>query len=463
MGRGTPDGADHFGATRRAVKPVIEFARFKETPLRLFAPLIFAAALVSPALAQGDLRGHGGPVRALAVAPSGQVAISGSFDQSAIIWALDLGRALKILRAHEGAVNAVLALPDRFITAGEDGRVAVWSPGADQPSAMVKLHDAPVAALAVAPDGGMFASAGWDRLIKLWRAPDDPSPRVLEGHSDNVNAIAFMPDGKSLVSGGYDATVRIWPLDGSAPVAVTLGSPVSSLAVTGQGVIAAGCADGSVVLLDGKGKGLGARLGTVQAVETPVTSLAAHPDGRRLAAGSPRGAVAMIDLASQRVLFTLNGPGLPVWSLAFTPDGRHLLSGGADRVVRRWDALTGEHIGAIAGAGDDDEIGALKGTRGAEVFKACAVCHTLRPDGAGRAGPTLHGLFGRKAGSVAGYAYSEAFRRLDLVWTEETVSRLFEIGPQAYTPGTKMPEQTVGDAQDRKALIDFLKAATAPN
>ncbi len=54
------------------------------------------------------------------------------------------------------------------------------------------------------------------------------------------------------------------------------------------------------------------------------------------------------------------------------------------------------------------------------------------------------------------------FRKLDIVWTEETVSRLFEIGPQAYTPGTKMPEQTVGNAEERHALIEFLKVATTP-
>ena len=39
------------------------------------------------------------------------------------------------------------------------------------------------------------------------------------------------------------------------------------------------------------------------------------------------------------------------------------------------------------------------------------------------------------------------FHKLNLIWTEETVARLFEIGPQAYTPGTKMPEQTVGNAE----------------
>jgi len=47
------------------------------------------------------------------------------------------------------------------------------------------------------------------------------------------------------------------------------------------------------------------------------------------------------------------------------------------------------------------------------------------------------------------------------VWTPETVSRLFELGPNAYTPGTKMPEQKIGSAEDRKALTDFLTRATA--
>lgn len=412
----------------------------------------------SCAFAQGDLRGHGGPVRALSITPDGKFALSGSFDQSAILWSLDTGRALRILRAHEGSVNAVLALPDKLFTGGEDGRVLLWNFGSDAPSVSTKLHDAPVSSLAMSRDGGLFASAGWDGLVQVWMQPFADNARRFTGHSGIVNAVAFLPDGMSVVSGGYDATVRIWPLNGGTPVVVTLPSPVSSLVVARDGMIAAGCADGSVVLLAGDGN----ILATIAATETPVTSLAASPDGSMLAAGSPRGAVSVIDTNARRGRFTLNGPGLPVWSLAFTPDGRHILSGGADRIVRRWDARSGEHIGAISDAGADDELGALKDMRGAEVFKACAVCHTLRPDGAGRAGPTLYSLFGRKAGSVPGYAYSDAFRKLDLIWTEETVSRLFEIGPQAYTPGTKMPEQTVGNAEERRALIEFLKAATAP-
>ena len=86
-----------------------------------------------------------------------------------------------------------------------------------------------------------------------------------------------------------------------------------------------------------------------------------------------------------------------------------------------------------------------------------------QPGDDNRAGPTLHGVFGRKAGTAPGYDYSDAFRKLDLVWSAETISRLFEIGPQSYTPGTKMPEQRVTDPADRAALIDFLSQATMAN
>ena len=76
------------------------------------------------------------------------------------------------------------------------------------------------------------------------------------------------------------------------------------------------------------------------------------------------------------------------------------------------------------------------------------------------AGPTLHGLFGRRMGSVAGYAYSERLARGDITWTPETVADLFTRGPDVVTPGTKMPVQTVGNAEDLAALLRFLEAAT---
>lgn len=463
-----PRGGVNLSCVRTSTAGAKHDARYLALmlPIARALPLFAVAAalhagLAAPLRAQ-DLRGHGGPVRALAVSPDGKTAISGSFDQSAILWTLDSGRAKAILRAHDGAVNAVAALPDgRFATAGEDGRIALWPAQDDTPLRMSRVHKAPIAGLAVSPDGAALASAGWDGQARVTAVSDGRLIRTLAGHKGNVNAVAFLPDGR-LASAGYDATLRFEGADGGVRVIETA-SPLNALVALPHGRLVAGGASGDIFIVDPRTEAVA----SLPATDTPIIALAASPDGASIAAASPRGAVAIIDVASRKIRFTLNGPGLPVWSLAYTPDGRTLLTGGGDRLVRRWDAATGEHLGAILATKPADDLtraglAHLADTRGAEVFRACAVCHTLRPDDENRAGPTLYGVFGRKAGTAPGYNYSAAFRQLDITWTADTISKLFEIGPQAYTPGTKMPEQTVGNAQDRAALITFLERATRP-
>ena len=89
------------------------------------------------------------------------------------------------------------------------------------------------------------------------------------------------------------------------------------------------------------------------------------------------------------------------------------------------------------------------------MFRACVACHTLSPDEGNKAGPTLAGIFGRRIATLPGYNFSPALKQLDIVWTPETVAKLFEVGPMAYTPGTKMPEQKISSAEDRQALVEF--------
>jgi cytochrome c len=361
-----------------------------------------------------------------------------------------------VLRFHDDAVNAVALLRDgRAVTASADGRIALWREGEPRPDTVLEGHTAPIAALAVSPDGAWLASAAWDHTVRLWPLAGG-SPRVLEGHNQNVNGVAFTPDGTAVVSAAYDLTLRIWPLDGTAPIIGTLPTPLSAVAVAPDGEIVAAGANGVVYFLDAAGR----QNGEVQASPTPVIALAVSPDGRFVAAAGIRGSVAVIERGPRTLARTLVGPGLPVWSVAFLPDSRTMLTGGADRMVRRWDAATGDHIGAVTMGAPEDPLAAYAGDPGAEVFRACVACHTLSPAEGNRAGPTLAGIFGRRIASLPGYNFSDALKKLDIVWTPQTVAKLFEIGPMAYTPGTKMPEQRIGSEQDRKALTEFLERAT---
>jgi len=291
--------------------------------------------------------------------------------------------------------------------------------------------------------------------VRLWPLAGGAA-RVLEGHTQNVNGVAFAPDGRTLVSVSYDQSVRIWPLAGAAPTVVALPTPLNAVAIGSNGEIVAGGADGKLYFLTGAG----ATPSEIAAGPRPVISIAISPNGALIAAAGIGGAVAVINRETRELARTLVGPGLPVWSVAFLPDSRTLLTGGADNIIRRWNAVTGDPVDPILLETAGDPLAAYAGDHGAEVFRACVACHTLGAEQANRAGPTLAGVFGRRIATLPGYNFSEALKRLDIVWTPETVSRLFEVGPSAYTPGTKMPEQRIGSEQDRAALVQFLERAT---
>ena len=425
--------------------------------MRCLVFLAFVLALPVCGSAQAQLRGHGGPVRALAISPDGTRAISGSFDTSAIRWSLQRDAAEQVMRFHDGAVNAVVFLKDgRIATAGADAHIALWTPGKQQPDKILDGHSAPIVGLAVSPDGATLASAAWDRTVRLWPLSGG-TPRVLEGHSQNVNGVAFTPDGRNVVSAGYDATLRIWPLSGGGQNVVrNLPTPLNTVAVAPDGEIVTAGADGKVYFLSPQGD----VRGEVKASAVPVIAVAISHDGALVAAAGIRGSVAVIARKERKLERTLIGPGLPVWSVAFFPDNHTLLTGGTDRMIRRWDAVSGEPIGSVAIGTPSDPLAPYAGDHGAEVFRACVACHTLNADEGNKAGPTLHGLFGRRIATLPGYNFSPALKKLDIVWTPETVAKLFEVGPATYTPGTKMPEQTIGSPDDREALVEFLGKAT---
>jgi cytochrome c len=418
---------------------------------------IVLAVLLPSGPGEAQLRGHGGPVRALAVSGDGLTLLSGSFDSSAIVWSLPSSTAEQVLRFHASAVNAVAFLgKGHGATAGADGRIAIWTPGRPKPQTVLAGHSGPIAGLAVAPDRALLASASWDGTVRLWPLRGG-APTVLEGHRQNVNGVAFLPNGDAVVSAGYDGTVRIWPLRRSnAPLIVSLPTPLNAVSVAEDGEIVTAGADGRLYFLSAKGE----LRGSAVASSGALAALSLSGDDALVAAAGI-GGVAIIDRRVRKWIRSLAASAGPVWAAVFLPHRHILLTGGADRTIHRWDADTGQALdGGGDKAGGADPLAAYAGDPGAQVFRACVACHTLKPDEGNRAGPSLHGIFGRRIATLPGYRYSDALKHLDIVWTPKTLAKLFELGPAAYTPGTKMPEQRIGSQQDLDALIKFLERAT---
>jgi cytochrome c len=412
--------------------------------MRLLGALAGVLTLLALPAEAADLRGHGGPVSALAV--SEDLVLSGAFDTRVILWDRARAVALKALRLHEGNVMATAFLPDGgYASAGQDGRVALWPADGIEPRLVTQEHQAPVAGVAVSPDGTTLAAGGWDgRLQFLDLASGDVA--TIDAHRGAmVTGLGYLPDGR-LVTVGSDLRLVVWR---DRTPAATVGLPASpnKLAMAG-GTIAVIFADGAVRLFEETGQTAERRL-----AERPLSAIAAGSGV--VAAASVEGGVWIMEAGDLAPRHTLQPGQGAVWSLAVTQS--ELLTGGADGLIRRWDLASGEALGtgaeATQGSFDD-------GSRGAEVWRACALCHSLDPDDGNRAGPTLHGIFGRRIATAENYHYSAALQDMDIVWTPETVAELFEVGPDAYTPGSRMPDQRVPSPEDRAALVEFLARAT---
>lgn len=97
--------------------------------------------------------------------------------------------------------------------------------------------------------------------------------------------------------------------------------------------------------------------------------------------------------------------------------------------------------------------------KGRQLAFACRACHTLEPGGAPMIGPNLHGIFGEKAGTREGFAYSEVLREANFVWTPRALDAWLQE-PAVFLPGNRMSFLGVSSEGDRRDLIAFLLVAT---
>ncbi len=428
-------------------------------------PALFAVA--GPAHA--DLVAHTAPVRDIVISQDGHRALTTGFDDLVILWDLDNNEPKLEFVGHEAAVNAAAFLDDgRIASVGDDGTLRIWDAETAKPLLTIQAHTKKTVSVAVSPDGRFIATGAWDRLAKVWDAQTGDAVRGFDGHRASINVVAFTGDGKHVLSGGYGGYVWLWPVDpegGEARLIASTGFPVNDMAVSGDGkILVVGAADGKVrtfSLPDGK------ELHEYSGHEGAVLAVAVNRDGGVIASGATDGYLLLWDGGDRPKERLPVEYYRAVWSIAFTPDADAVYAAGVDSVARGWTVATGEPVGGETTPFQPIERvdAALKNSddiveRGSFHFRKCAVCHSLSDDGRHRAGPTLEGIFGRKVGTHPGYDYSPALTNSDIVWTPETLSRLFEIGPDVMLPGTKMPLQKLPKKADRDALVEFLKAKT---
>jgi WD40 repeat protein len=320
-----------------------------------------------------ELRGHEGPITAMAMSGDSRWLVTGSADRTARVWSLAgpaVGASGTPLPGHDGPViGAVIAAEGtRGFTVAtiaqgrqDGGRVEptiarVWrlpqdgtSPEATVVSDKGRLVD--VSLFQTSDDGRRFlvADANTVRVIELKVSPEPP-PVVLHAHEGGIATAVFARDGQRVATGGQDGTVRLWSLNPS-PSALPVVIPAEAdeqfavsrdhrWLVTIGADTAEGRSDSVAALRDLTATDIGARPRLLRGHIGPIFSFAFSDDSRWLATGGHDGTARLWGLRAagpSAIPIVLTGHREAVSAVAFTTDGRWLVTGSFDATLRRWD------------------------------------------------------------------------------------------------------------------------------
>ncbi len=255
-------------------------------------------------LSTRDLLGRFSPHGAVAAAdisPDGKLLVTGSWDQSAKIWDMESGQALRKLDGvHQGYINSVEFSPDgdRILTGSDDGSARLWDTATGVASEVVfRGHASRIRQARFSEDGERVLTVANDKTARIWDARTGETQVVLTGHAWAVLCGDFSHEGRRVVTGSEDNTAIIWD------------------AKTGKALF------------------------KLAGHTASITSVAFTTDGARVLTGSQDNTAKLWDAHTGKEILTLLGHREEITSVDFSPEGHFALTSGHDGATILWPVL----------------------------------------------------------------------------------------------------------------------------
>lgn len=261
-----------------------------------------------------SLRGHSGPIKAVAASAQGSWIASSSDDRTIRLWstAARSEGSLSPTDTSKPTARGYRLLADDLIT--------------------------PATVMAFSPKGHWLSSGGEDALVRLWPLADEDAPLgVLEGHSGPITALAFCPDEQHLVSGSRDRTLRLWHLASGDCLQVMAGHQrqVHGVSIS---------SDGSHLISisrDGTARWWHLVTGECQGQWQHPQGYWLHGcmsdrNGRLIAIASDTLTLELWSVTDSERLLELSGHTSEIWHVCVSPNQRYLATASQDEEIRIW-------------------------------------------------------------------------------------------------------------------------------
>lgn len=287
--------------------------------------------------------GHASDIAHACFTPDGARVLTASYDGTARVWETRTGTALHTLVGHTSSVGRLAVSPDgrHALTGSYDGTARVWDIASGAELRVIACSTVGISAAAYAPDGRTFASGGRDEYVRLWDAGTGRELLALPGASGGVLCIAFTPDGCGLLVGDARGGVQLWDAGTGRELCRMVGHVAEVMCALftcdGARCVTSGN-DGTVRVWDTT---TGAELRRLVGHNAFVFGVALAPDDRTLVSVSGESGMRLWDLRAPPYLPQIAG-ALGV----FIGHGR-VATFCTDRVLRLWDARTGQVIRAF--------------------------------------------------------------------------------------------------------------------
>jgi len=287
------------------------------------------------------LSGHKGKVSNAVFLPGTDKALSAGYDGKVILWDLESGRVLNVLRELKGLGGSLGVSNDGMVTAAgnTNGDIVVWDLKTGQQLKLLKGHSKIISSLNFSPKGKYLLSSSGDKSIRLWDLNSGKVIWTLRSHLKWVTEAKFSPDGTKCLSGSHDRNAILWDLKTGKVLLKLQGHNdiVTTVAFLSNGKKAVtGTHNGTIRIWNLE---TGDIVRTISNTKGKLFRIKISPNGKKLVTAGSDWTAKILDIETGKVLRILKGHSDSVFSAKFSSDGKKIITASGDSTAKIWNVF----------------------------------------------------------------------------------------------------------------------------